>query len=251
MFDKEIKFISHQNYVDLNEDYPSPIKLNIPEWYKKLEHGNFIGEQMTIKGCMPFLDTLTTGYLLKIAQDFQLEHNVWNEELKTMDSFYATGSLFDDIMKAKGINLNSQKPDIHGHSQIKGSPYVKKNKNLNIYKIMNPWIIKTPPGYSCLFLPPLNNTDDRFSIIPGIVDTDQFPREVNFPIIINGDKYKTLKTIIEKGTPYVQVIPFRRESWKMKIIGQNTDKFNQKKIFYGLKVLHNYKKRFWSKKTWK
>jgi len=116
---------------------------------------------------------------------------------------------------------------------------------------LNPWIIKTPPGYSCLFLPPLNNTDDRFSIIPGIVDTDQFPREVNFPIIINGDKYKTLKTIIEKGTPYVQVIPFRRESWKMKIIGHNTDKFNRKKIFYGLKVLHNYKKRFWSKKTWK
>jgi hypothetical protein len=22
----------------LNEDYPTPIKLNIPEWFKKLEH---------------------------------------------------------------------------------------------------------------------------------------------------------------------------------------------------------------------
>ena len=51
MFDKEIEFISHNDYVDLKEDQPIPIKLNIPQWYKKLEHttGN-----KTIKGCMPF-----------------------------------------------------------------------------------------------------------------------------------------------------------------------------------------------------
>ena len=80
--------------------------------------------------------------------------------------------------------------------------------------LLNPWKIKTPKGYSCLFVPPLNNSDDRFSIIPGIVDTDTFPSEINFPIIINGDKYPVLETTIKKGTPYVQIIPFKRDSGK-------------------------------------
>ena len=44
----------------------------------------------------------------------------------------------------------------------------------HVHKIFNPWIIKTPPGYSCLFTSPLNNNDDRFNIIPGIVDNDIF-----------------------------------------------------------------------------
>ena len=66
----------------------------------------------------------------------------------------------------------------------------------------------------------MNNTDDRFSIIPGIVDTDSFSLEINFPIVLNGDKYPVIKTTIKKGTPYVQVIPFKREKWKMKITTQ-------------------------------
>ena len=38
MFDKEIEFSVHEDYFSLKEDYPIPTKLNIPEWYKKLEH---------------------------------------------------------------------------------------------------------------------------------------------------------------------------------------------------------------------
>ena len=84
MFAKQIEFISHEDYVNLNEDHPIPIKLNIPEWFKKLNHGTFNGERMTIKGCMPFLDTLTSGYLLKVPQDYQIQHNVYNEEEKVI-----------------------------------------------------------------------------------------------------------------------------------------------------------------------
>jgi hypothetical protein len=250
MFNKQIEFISHKDYVNLNQDHPIPIKLNIPSWFKKLKHGSLNNKKFTIKGCMPFLDTLTSGYLLKIPQDYQIEHNVLNEDTKKMDSFYRTGDMFHDLIKAKGINLSSERASIHDLIQVEGSPFSEMNKNLPIYKFLNPWIIKTPPGYSCLFLPPLNNSDDRFSIIPGIVDTDTFQQEINFPMLINGDKYNSLKTIIKKGTPYVQVIPFKRESWKMKIIGVDTNKFNSKKIFYGLKILNNYKERFWSKKSW-
>jgi len=79
MFNKEIEFSAHEDYFALKEDYPIPSKLNIPDWYKKLEHTLL---NKTIKGCMPFLDTLTSGYLLKMPQDFNVRHNVDNKNEK-------------------------------------------------------------------------------------------------------------------------------------------------------------------------
>tara|TARA_R100001591_G_scaffold75106_1_gene82970 strand:+ start:739 stop:1485 length:747 start_codon:yes stop_codon:yes gene_type:complete len=247
MFRKTIEFIANKKYVDSKQDQPVPIKLNIPEWYKKLKHDL---SQRTIKGCMPFLDSLTTGYLLKVPVDIIIKHNVKNEETGERDGFWRTGDIDETLMRQERINVNRPKPDVHSHTQLKGSPAVDKNKKLPFYKISNPWIIKTPPGYSCLFVPPLNNTDDRFSIIPGIVDTDSYKQEVNFPIVINGDKYDVLDTIIKKGTPYVQIIPFKRDNWKMKITGESSVKLKERAMFFPFTILDNYKNNFWSKKSW-
>ena len=111
-------------------------------------------------------------------------------------------------------------------------------------------MIKTPPGYSCLFVPPLNNADDRFSIIAGIVDTDTFTQEINFPFVINGDKYPVLDTVVKMGTPYVQVIPFKRESWKMEI-GESKQYRTLELFKFHQKYIHKYKNWFWRKKSWK
>jgi|Laugrespbdmm15dd_1035085.scaffolds.fasta_scaffold41548_1 hypothetical protein len=251
MFDKEIEFSAHEDYFALKEDYPIPSKLNIPEWYKNLEHTVL---DKTVKGCMPFLDSLTAGYILKMPQDFYIRHNVDNENEKKekfKDSFQTFG-LYDQqqILYAKNINLNSGF-DNHPVKQVEGAPFIEKNKNLPFYKILNPWKITTPKGYSCLFVPPSNNSDDRFSIIPAIVDTDVFPNEINFPIIINGDKYPVLETILKKGTPYVQIIPFKRDNWKMKFKLRKQKEIQNSRIFYGLNLLNIYKNKYWNKKTWK
>lgn len=251
MFNNEIEFSTHEDYFETKEDYPIPIKLNIPEWYKKLEHSV---SKITIKGCMPFLDSLTTGYLLKMPQDLHIRHNVDNTNekgFKFKDGFQTYG-LHDhtNILWSKKINLNSDL-QIHNIKQLEGSPLLEKNKNLPFYKILNPWKIKTPKGYSCLFVSPLNNSDDRFSIISGIVDTDTFPNEINFPIVINGDKYPVLETTIKKGTPYVQVIPFKRENWKMKLKSRTQKEVENSRIFFGLKLLNIYKEKYWNKKLWK
>jgi hypothetical protein len=251
MFDKEIEFSAHEDYFALKEDYPIPIKLNIPEWYKKLEHTVI---DRTVKGCMPFLDSLTSGYLLKMSQDFYVRHNVDNKNEQGeifKDSFQTFGLHGESqILHAKSINLNSG-IDVHPTKQLEGSPLENKNKNLPFYKIHNPWKIKTPKGYSCLFVPPLNNSDDRFSIISAIVDTDTFPNEINFPIVINGDKYPVLETIIKKGTPYVQIIPFKRDAWKMILKPRKQKEIQNSRVFYNLNVINNYKNKYWNKKTWK
>jgi len=251
MFNKEIEFSAHEDYFALKEDYPIPAKLNIPEWYKKLEHTIL---NKTVKGCMPFLDTLTSGYLLKMPQDFYVRHNVDNKDKDGnifKDSFqtyslHASGSM----LYSRGINLNSGF-DTHPVNQLGEAPFIEKNKNLPFYKILNPWKIKTPKGYSCLFVPPLNNSDDRFSIIPGIVDTDTFPNEINFPIVINGDKYPILEDTIKKGTPYVQIIPFKRDNWKMVIKPRKQKEIQNSRLFYGLKIINIYKDKYWNKKSWK
>lgn len=251
MFNKGIEFSAHEDYFALKEDYPIPAKLNIPEWYKKLDHTLL---DKTIKGCMPFLDSLTAGYILKIPQDFHVRHNVDNKNEKGeifKDSFQTFGlQNIQQFVQAKNINLNSG-TDIHLIKQVKGSPFIEKNKNLPFYKILNPWRIKTPKGYSCLFVPPLNNSDDRFSIISGIVDTDTFPSEINFPIILNGDKYPVLETTIKKGTPYVQIIPFKRDSWKMNLKPRNQKEVQKSRFFYELSIFELYKNRYWNKKSWK
>jgi hypothetical protein len=251
MFDKEIEFSAHEDYFALKEDYPIPSKYNIPEWYKKLDHSIL---NKTVKGCMPFLDSLTSGYLLKMPQDFHVRHNVnnINEKGEMFKDSFQTFGLHDKskFLNDSGINLNSE-IDSHSIEQLEGSPFIDKNKNLPFYKIVNPWKIKTPKGYSCLFVPPLNNSDDRFSIIPAIVDTDVFPNEINFPIVINGDKYPILETTIKKGTPYVQIIPFKRESWKIILRPRKQKQIQNSRLFYGLKILNIYKDKYWNKKSWK
>lgn len=251
MFDKEVEFSAHEDYFRVKQDYPTPIKLNIPDWFKKLEHNLF---NTTIKGCVPFLDSLTSGYMLKIPQDFNVRHNVdikneKGEEFKDSIQTFALSDM-DETLKAKKVNLNSG-IETHALKQLEGCPFIAKNKNLPFYKILNPWKIKTPKGYSCLFVPPLNNSDDRFHIISAIVDTDSFPNEINFPIVINGDKYPVLETTIKKGTPYVQVIPFKRDNWKMTLKSRKQSEVQNSRLFYGLKLLHRYKENYWSKKLWK
>jgi hypothetical protein len=245
MFEKVIEFSCNSLYFDLKEDYPEPIKLNIPEWFKKLNHSI---ENQTIKGCMPFLDTLTIGYVLKLPQDLYINHNIENSQ-NEKDSFFKFGlSNQGHLLNDVSLNLNSLS-ETHDKKQLAGSPLVEKNKNLNFYKILNPWTIKTPKGYSCLLIPPLNNADDRFHIISGIVDTDVFSAEINFPIVINGDKYPQLKTILKKGTPYVQIIPFKRDNWKLKLSSKKQIDILKEKIKYDLTIYEKYKKKFWKKKS--
>lgn len=248
MFSNTIKFIASEKYINFTELKPTPSTLNIPKWYKDLTHSV---DNRTVKGCMPFLDTLTAGYILKMPVDYYLHHNVLkNGERGTIGMTSVNEDINNELIT--NLNLNKQSASVHSVEQLsKGCPFVQKNKDLVFHKILNPWIIKTPPGYSCLFLPPMNNQDDRFSIIPGIVDTDCHPIEINFPIVVNGDKYPALDTIIKIGTPYVQVIPFKREKWKMKIEFESKEKRDEAALSFGSRVLNTYKTKWWNKKSWK
>ena len=241
MLTKIIEFSAPKDYVKVKENLPVPIKTNLPAWFKNLSNSD---DDMTIKKCMPFLQTLTSGYLLKTPIDIEIKHNFKNDQGERQ-------TLFNTKMEqeAKGnININTN-GHAHSFTQLQNSPFIKKNLDFDIYKILNPWKIKTPKGYSCLCLPPLNNRDDRFEIFSGIVETDAHEIEINFPFCVNGDKYPILNTTIKKGTPYVQIIPFKRDNWSIKI----SENINGMQDHFSFRTWAKkfYQEKLWKKTSWK
>lgn len=253
MFDKIIKFSCLEEYIQSNEKdtFPVPVKLNVPEWFKKMK--STIHEK-TVKGCMPFLDSLTTGYLLKVPQDIKIFHGYEENTNGVLQKTSKQKSSFVHFFQGT-LNLNfGENTYVQYPGQVKGWPTLKnKNQGGPIHKIMNPWTIITPPGYSCLFLPVLNNNNEKFEIIPGIVDTDTYNQEINFPFLLHGFKEKEIpfEYLIKRGTPYCQIIPFKRESWKMEITPISAKKLKWTHFLFHNTLIDTYKKFFWQKKSYK
>jgi hypothetical protein len=243
-----ISFSIGKDLLDVKEIQPIPANLNFPNWYKKLKlflDDNL--EAITSRGCIPILDSLSAGYLLPMPQDMLIYHNIINHETKEKEQRIVFSNRFSN-----NFNINERtSKESHNINQVGGydSYWAKKNNNYSIPKILNPWTIKTPPGYSCLFIPPLHREMDYFSVIPAIVDTDTFNTKINFPFVVNHDKYNELDKLIVLGTPYVQIIPFKRDSWKM-IIEESKSDFTTNWFKYNLRMLYNYKNNYWSKKKW-
>lgn len=178
-------------------DPPIPAKDVLPDWYKR-QH-SVLSEGMneygrideTIKRCMPVLDAMTAGYILHTQTDIQFG---WNED----GGRHSRWSVED----FKAI-------ESHSRAQI-SELYIPDEFDEEPLKLLNPWLIKTPPGYSCLFITPMWRTDLPYWVCPGLVDTDQYPQPINFPFLLRRD----FAGILPNGTPFVQIIPFKRDEWE-------------------------------------
>ena len=228
MFSKKITFCaSNKEMLDI-WPHPQPASKFIPEEYKKLKR--FKDNNLhspTVKTCMPFLDSLTAGYIMSFDQDYLVD--------PVEDDFSVTPA-------------NREQNDFGYHNQTQLPEEWKKTTGNNAGKFHNKWLIKTPPGYSCLFIKPMNRLEPRFEIIAGIVDTDTYINTINFPFILHK---RDEQFVIKKGEPMVQIIPFKRESYKM-WSGFYLEKLHSKTLnFLSSKWSDKYKTMFWSKKSYK
>lgn len=213
---------------------PVPAKHSIPQAYKDLP--NFSDNEIdrpTVKKCIPFLDVYSTGYML----------------LTPVEYMFTKGENEEKII-VPALNIPQEiKPsvEISTHNDYQVSDDIKsKNRTVEtVFKFANHWHIKTPPGYSCLFTQPMNR-NLPFEIISGIVDTDVHSMNILFPFYWTGDKDRDC--IISERTPMVQIIPFKRESWKREMIEKNYDLRTWVKYF--TKFVDNYKTKFWHKKDY-
>ena len=163
---------------------PFPASRAVPDWLKQLpvDHDG----EPTIKRCAPFLQALTAGYIIPAPFDVQFMYSLEGEL-----TFHATPLM----------------PQRHLPSQQFGTPFSASK----IIKLMNPWVIKTPPGYSTLFMRPFNRFDCPFIPLTGLVETDTYYGAVSLPSVCQmppGSSYT-----LPRGAPLVQVVPILRESW--------------------------------------
>jgi Family of unknown function (DUF6065) len=170
---------------------PVPAKTYIPDWFRRLpaidpEVESRTNTGLTVKRCMPFLDAMATGWIIPLAATVRLEISEGGTRVDA-------GWDFDRTLVSN-----------HGMHQVKGNPMGARPP----CKFHNYWTITTPPGWSCLFVNPLNRPNGLFEVVAGVVDTDTYRSPIHFPFFATGEDGLH---VVEKGSPMVQVIPFRRK----------------------------------------
>jgi hypothetical protein len=211
---------------------PIPAKKMIPQWYKDGEsyyyENNSTQASAGLKTCMPFLDVLTSGYFLVTPFDIYVgkkEDGSLSIEWNAPDPW---GSFVSQRPHESGATI----PRPYGHLD---AHFVWSNK----------WGWKTPKGYSTIVTHPYNRFDLPFTTMSGFMDSDKVSINGNIPFFLKEGFYGA----IPEGTPYAQIIPVKRKSWKMIDNGANRDivaiqnaKINSEKAFY--------KKRAWIRKEY-
>jgi hypothetical protein len=175
---------------------PVPARTVQPAWFRRLpgqdrEELSATNNGLTVKRCVPFLDALSIGWIVPLAATVRLEITDGGRKVSA------------------GWEFDREMVSTHGAHQAAGNPYEPRP----MMKFHNPWTIRTPRGWSCLFVPPLNRPDGVIEVLSGVVDTDVYVSPINFPFVaVAEDGVHTLS----KGTPLVQVIPFAREDERLK-----------------------------------
>jgi len=197
------------NFCPVDDEYinflekPYPAITKNPEWVKqfntyyttekKLDAYNM--PTSTIKNCMPVRDMIGCGYHIPLPCD------VWVEKIKDKNN--------KEITNFRWALNNIRLVEPHMKEQSDGMPVFEGHEKTP-FKWNNYWIIQTPKNWSCLFIHP-SYYDLPFTCLSAIVDTDKFPLSVNFPFFIKNG----FTGLIKKGTPMIQVIPFKRENFNL------------------------------------
>jgi hypothetical protein len=214
---KKIKFFSSKTEVDLLK--PFPASKAVPDWYRKMPR--VIEGIQTVKTCVPVLDILTAGYMIPLPASVK-----WDEASK-------------DFLSQTSFEINSD----HYPTQTQGVP-VSEEYDPQPHKWINYWFIKTPPGYSTLFIHPANRQDLPFYSFSGIVDTDKHPLIINFPFLWKKD----FRGIVPAGTPMIQAIPFKRDDWTSEVIDTGPSYDAPESYLAMQPPFAWYKRTSWSKK---
>lgn len=223
---KEVIFRAKSEQIYHCVERPKPASEYVPKWYKDIPRfEDSTKTRTTIKGCMPFLDSLTTGYIQETWCDLYIESS-------------------DNSMSwsfPEEITLVSQREGKNRYPEIDGFLNVELNWQ-------QPWIPQLPKGYSMIYTHPFNRQDLPFLSLSAIIDNDNFYMEnqANYPFFVR----KGFTGIIPKGTPMYQMIPIKRDQWRSKFFNFDKELFYK---FRGVRQFFNsgYRNMYWQKKEYR
>jgi hypothetical protein len=178
---------------------PVPAVLGLPDWFKALPQKAFNpvlqDDQLTVKKCPPFIDAMTSGFLLPLAADLKVENGEFS---------------WDRDVPAGELNCYGRSPiDFHDGTQVAGTPLFDDDRF--IIKFNNYWTVELPPGYSLLVMHPINRHDLPFMTLTGLVDADRYVDNfIHFPARWRDPDFNG---ILPAGTPVAQCLPLKRDRW--------------------------------------
>lgn len=238
----QIKFVATSEYGFEVALRPIPASQAIPDWWKKMppympsvfsEEGKVFNVENGLgnnspKKCVPMLDAITSGYVLPLWADVQIDsinYEVPRFTWKTREAVFETHVSVDKV----------------------GLQY-PENYSPMAFKYLNPWKVVTPKGYSILVTHPFGYSDVPLRALDAVIDSDKSSIELVPPVWVK----KGFRGTIEKGTPIAQIIPFKRESWESSFdfVTEEQNRRLQDKQFNGTFIGH-YIKNHWSKKEYK
>lgn len=224
----KINFLAFDRISD--NDLLNPISAikSLPEWYKTAKRFDK-NDIPTFKTCASFLDAFSMGYQFLFPCDIGID--VVDNNIKIdIDEKYK--HLFQ--VRAPMENLVVPAGCFETH-----------------FAFIPQWGVQLPEGYSALYTQPFNRFDLPFTVTSGVIENDKIINPGAIPFFI----LNSFRGIIKKGTPFVQVVPFKREDWESNIILEDKNKIMQISIENGKKFRSvksgYYKNNFWKAKIFK
>ena len=252
---KKISFFLSVKQTTSSGEYntPTPAQQMIPRWWHDGE--SFISgtnyqlnvkdksdRHSGMKACIPYLDALTSGYMFLTWRDVEIVRNdsgvvVYRYVKKDED-----GNWIEDKSNMHDIApLIEERPQTLGYTMPRPQGY-----SFNHMAWKNVWGWGLPRGWSTLVTHPFNRFDLPFITLSAIVDSDNFRANGNIPFHLKDG----WTGIIEKGTPFAQLIPIKRATW-ISFYYPELDKFTKEVVDKLRRITGGYyRKNLWVKKRY-
>lgn len=176
---------------------------NWPEWWKELS-----GNEGSLKRCSGTSDYLATGFTIPLWAKLMFRPSIdgrnWDAK-------------FDLTTDDGNFGIESFMYSQTGECPVSRS---RKLKESNYIKVINPWLVKTAPGWSSLFLPPLWDPNPNYTMLPAVVNTDYYHNAHMVINVLTDEPFE-----LEIGRPMWHVIPFKRNG-KLDVIWGNERAYN-------------------------
>lgn len=180
----------------------------IPAWYKEATGGT-----SGLKRCYGLGDYIKVGYTIplwakldirlpisKLDKGWDARYDLINPrlyELEMLEEYQ-----FQEHFSREALLGNQFPAEQAGKCPVAA---IKSRENSSYLKLTNPWLFKTAPGYSTLFIHPQWEPNDKYHVMSGVVNTDYY-HHCNVVINITTSSEFSIK----EGTPMLHAIPFKR-----------------------------------------
>tara|TARA_A100001035_G_scaffold150717_1_gene118675 strand:+ start:1904 stop:2563 length:660 start_codon:yes stop_codon:yes gene_type:complete len=173
---------------------PKPICEDYPKW---LDKTNSDENEFSIKNCGPAMDWINSGYIIYNAWEYTLKEKIQN------------------FRKGTEIESQNPRPEIRkiNPSIYSGLCAPIPNGPHSFFRLETDFKVVTPPGYSCMVMQPFYDFNNKnYTLFPGIIDTDKHDWVISTMGVAH-DK----ETVVWPGDRVLQIIPFKRDEWKMEV----------------------------------